>query len=132
MSMGLKDKHAFDVKRLRRSIGYASEGIRLAFSEPNFRFHCVFAAAVVMAGFFLSIARWEWIVVCMLIAGMLALEMINTAIEKTIDLMTGHYHPLAKAAKDLSAGAVLLYACLSVIIGFLIFGPKIIDLFYKS
>ena len=56
---------------------------------------------------------------------MLTLELINSAIEKVVDLVTGEYHPLAKAAKDLAAGAVLVYAILSAIIGFIIFLPKI-------
>ena len=61
-----------------------------------------------------------------LIGGMLSLELMNTAIERAVDLITKDYHPLAKAAKDAAAGAVFVYALLSVIIGLIIFIPKII------
>lgn len=64
-------------------------------------------------------------VVLVLIGGMLALELLNTAIEHVVDLVTDQYHPLAKAAKDAAAGAVCVFAVISCIIGLLIFLPKI-------
>jgi undecaprenol kinase len=60
------------------------------------------------------------------IGGMLSLELMNTAVERVVDLATKDYHPLAKQAKDIAAGAVFIYAALSVIIGAIIFLPKII------
>lgn len=58
--------------------------------------------------------------------GMLSLELLNTAIERVVDLATEEYHPLAKQAKDIAAGAVLVYAIVSVIIGGVILLPKIL------
>jgi len=58
------------------------------------------------------------------ICGVLALELVNTAVERVVDLVTKEFHPLAKQAKDIAAGAVLLYAILSVVIGCIIFLPK--------
>ena len=55
----------------------------------------------------------------------LALELVNTAIERTVDLVTKDYHDLAKAAKDVAAGAVLIMSMFSVIIGLIIFIPKL-------
>lgn len=66
----------------------------------------------------------EWSIVVLLIGGMLALEMMNAAIERVVDLVTLENHPLAKHAKDLAAGAVLVYAISSVVIGLIIFVPK--------
>ncbi len=67
----------------------------------------------------------EWMFISFAICGVLALELVNTAIERVVDLVTKDIHPLAKQAKDVAAGAVLLYAILSVIIGCIIFLPKI-------
>jgi len=58
------------------------------------------------------------------ICGVLALELVNTAVERVVDLVTKEFQPLAKQAKDVAAGAVLLYAILSVVIGCIIFLPK--------
>ena len=66
----------------------------------------------------------ELMVVIVLIGGMLALEMFNSAIERVVDLATSELHPLAKQAKDMAAGAVLVFAVASAIIGLLIFLPK--------
>lgn len=66
----------------------------------------------------------EWFIVLILIGGMLSLELVNAAIERVVDLTTTEWHPLAKQAKDLSAGAVLIYAIVSALIGMLLFIPK--------
>lgn len=102
------------------------QGIAFALKERNVRIHLSIAVLVVLAGFFFSISVFEWVAVLFAIGGMLSFELMNTAIERTVDLYTTDYHPLAKQAKDIAAGAVLIYAILSVIIGILIFFPKII------
>ena len=72
----------------------------------------MYAAAiiVVVAGVLTGLSMVEWFIVIILIGGMLALEMLNSAIERVVDLHTTEHHPLAKQAKDLAAGAVLIYA----------------------
>ncbi|MGM7635604.1 diacylglycerol kinase family protein [Bacillus sp. Hm123] len=127
-----KDKRTFHWKRLLTSHRFALEGIRLAMDEPNFRFHMAAAVVAIGAGICLSLSNMEWVVVLFLVFGMFVLEIINTAIEKTVDLVTEEYHPLAKQAKDLAAGAVLLYALLSVIVGLILFVPKLMEIFLKS
>nr|WP_235732322.1 diacylglycerol kinase family protein [Mycoplasmopsis anatis] len=67
----------------------------------------------------------EWMIIFLLIGGMFSLELLNTAIEHTVDLITDKHHPLAKAAKDAAAGAVCVFAVISCIIGLLIFLPKL-------
>lgn len=73
----------------------------------------------------LDIQGWEWIVVLVLIGGVLALETINSSIEKLCDLISMQRDPKIKTIKDLSAGAVLIFSFISLVIGCLIFIPKI-------
>lgn len=113
-----------NVRKYLRSFGYAFEGILTASKEQNFRSHLLSAVIVLIAGFFTGLSRVEWFIVLLLIALMFALEMVNTAIERVVDLASTELHPLAKQAKDIAAGAVLVFAVFSAIIGLLIFIPK--------
>ena len=92
-------------------------------SGRNMKIHIVAAIMAILTGWWLGINRLEWAIITISIFIVLAAETINTAIEKTVDLVTREYHPLAKQAKNLAAGAVLLAAVSAVIIGILIFGP---------
>lgn len=124
--MDLKDRQSNEVKRLLRSFHFAWTGIRQTFkTERNFQIHCMMSMIVITVALIVELSKLEWIIILFLIGGILSLELINTALEKTIDLITSEYHPLAKMAKDAAAGAVFIYTILAVIIGFLIFFPKI-------
>lgn len=123
--MDLKDKRSFHIKRLFSSFRFAGNGLKLALSEPNMRVHIAAGILISAAGFIFELTRTEWCVILLTIAGVMSLEMVNTAIEKTVDLVTEDYRPLAKMAKDLAAGAVLLFAIAAVIIGCLLFIPKL-------
>lgn len=113
--------------RLLKSFQFAFTGIRTTIlGERNMRIHLIISIIVILIGLWLSLSKLEWLFITFAIGGMLALEMINTAIERVVDLITEDYHPLAKEAKDIAAGAVLLYAIISVIVGLIIFLPKII------
>lgn len=92
--------------------------------EQNIRFHVLAAMVVVLSGLLTGLSYEEWLIVILLIGGMMALEMVNSAIERVVDLATPGLHPLAKQAKDMAAGAVLVFAAASAIIGLLIFLPK--------
>ncbi|MEK8198899.1 diacylglycerol kinase family protein [Lysinibacillus sp. FSL M8-0134] len=113
-----------DWRKYLGSFGYAIEGILTASKEQNFKSHVVSAIIVMLAGYLTGLSRIEWYIVLLLIALMFALEMINTAIERVVDLASPEIHPLAKQAKDIAAGAVLVFALFSAIIGLLIFLPK--------
>jgi diacylglycerol kinase len=76
----------------------------------------------------LRVSRIEWAIITLLIALVLTLEAVNSAIEATVDLVTSEYHPLAKIAKDVAAGAVWLMAITSVVIGAIIFLPPLLAL----
>lgn len=127
MHMDLKDKQKKGWIRFFRSFSYAFAGIKhVVLTERNMRIHLAVALLVIICGFVFSIATYEWLVILLLIGGVFVLEMINSALERVVDLVTKEYHPLAKHAKDIAAGAVLIYAILSVIIGVIIFLPKMI------
>ena len=113
-----------DGRKFIRSFGYAYCGIVAACKEQNFKSHILSAVIVLIAGYFTGLTRIEWFIVLILIALMFALEMMNTAIERVVDLASPNIHPLAKQAKDIAAGSVLVFAVFSAIIGLLIFLPK--------
>ena len=113
-------------KKLRNSFKYAFEGIEEAWkTEQNLKIHFVIMALVIIAGFIFKISVMEWIVCLLLFAIVISLELINTAIETTVDIAMPEINEKAKYAKDIAAGAVLFSAMISVIIGLIIFLPKI-------
>ncbi|WP_174730170.1 diacylglycerol kinase family protein [Mesobacillus harenae] len=117
-------------QHLSASFRFAWQGIRYAVkSERNLQIHLLISAAVLCAGAVLKLSITEWFVVLLIIGVMVSLELLNTALEKVVDLVTEEYHPLAKQAKDLAAGSVLVFSIISVLIGLLIFVPKAAELF---
>lgn len=112
------------------SFRYAFQGLAdLLRSQPNARIHLAVAVAVAMAGFFFRISHMEWIAVVICIALVLALEAVNTALEYLTDLVSPDFHPLAGKVKDASAAAVLVAAAGALVVGIIIFLPKILILF---
>lgn len=110
---------------LRKSFGYAFEGIATGISkERNMKIHCMAAVAVVVAGIVLKISVMEWCMCFVLFGLIMALELVNTAVEAVVDLVTEERKPLAKVAKDTAAGAVLIAAIMAAIVGGIIFIPK--------
>ena len=80
----------------------------------------------ISSGAWLGLQRWEWILLILTIVVVLAMEAVNTAIERLTDLTSPGLHPLAKAAKDIAAGAVFIAAVGAILIGILLFGPKLL------
>ncbi|WP_432355215.1 diacylglycerol kinase family protein [Sporosarcina sp. A2] len=108
-----------------KAFTYAWMGIvHGATKERNVKFHVVAAILVIVAGAATGLRQIEWIILTAIIGLMIALELLNAAIERVVDLVTQEIHPLAKQAKDLAAGAVLVFSIASAIIGMLIFLPK--------
>ncbi len=127
--MDSKDQKKSEWTRFYKSFQYAWNGIVLTFkSERNFQIHVTISILMFFIGLFLHFSVWEWIIVLFLIGGMLALELMNTAIEHVVDMITTERHPLAKAAKDAAAGAVLVYSILSVIIGIIMITNHLLTL----
>ena len=111
------------------SFGFAFAGLRYCLrTQRNFRIHIAFAALGTTAGLLLGLTLLEWAVFATMVAMVLAAEMVNTMVESLVDLVTTEYHPLAKVAKDVAAGVVLLTAIASVVVGLLIFAPKLVSI----
>ncbi len=107
-----------------KSFSYAWQGIRYCFfMETNFKIHTVLAFVTILCSIGFSISAKEWIVVIICIASVLALEMLNTAIEKLCDKLCPEINPQVKIIKDVAAGAVLVAAVASACIGTIIFFP---------
>ena len=122
-----KIKIQSESKKLINSFGYAFTGIGTAVkSERNMKIHCIMMALVIFFGIILKISKLEWIICIALFGLVIGAEMFNTAIEYVVDLASPEKNDLAKHAKDVAAGAVLVNAIAAAIIGFLIFVPKIL------
>lgn len=118
--------NGYSLRKRLNSFVYAFRGIKRLFThEPNSLIHGVAALCVVVAGCWLRIALWEWIVVILLIGMVLAAEAFNSAVESLGDAVTQEPNDYIKHAKDLAAGAVLITAITAAIVGLLIFLPKI-------
>ncbi|MGE8206207.1 diacylglycerol kinase family protein [Heyndrickxia sp. NPDC080065] len=119
-------------RRFWSSFSFAFQGIFHALiTERNFQFHSVVSVIVIIISFLLNISKIEWMFIILCIFGMLVLELINTAFERAVDLITNTYHPLAKQAKDVAAAAVFCYSVMTVIIGCIIFIPKLVRIIDK-
>lgn len=116
------------LSRFFKSFGYAIDGVKTLFrTQANARIHLLAAVLVISAGLFFGLSSTEWCVLILMIALVISLEGVNTAIEFLTDLASPEIHPLAKAAKDVAAGAVLLSTMAAVLIGCIIFIPKVCE-----
>ncbi len=112
------------------SLRYAIRGFFTAIrSETNLRIHVVVAVVVCAVGFWLQLSIPEWLSVVLCIVVVFGFELMNTAIEQLCDLVTKEQHPVIKTIKDIAAAAVLIVCMGSVIIGAIIFLPKLINQF---
>ncbi len=113
------------------SFGYAFEGIAKAFkSEPNLKVHIVAGVLVLLTAYFFKVTKTEWLILALTITLVIILELINTVIETITDIVSPRYSPRAKIIKDVSAGAVAVSAILAVIVGVVLFLPKILQLLH--
>lgn len=124
MNMKSRDKRSFG-----KSFYNCLEGISyVVINEVNFRREIILGIIALILSYLLKISTIEFIIVLIMISLVLTTEVINTSIERAVDLYTKEYHDLAKIAKDVSAGSVLISSIFSLIIGIIIFVPKIIDI----
>ena len=109
-----------------QNIGFATEGIKYFFkSERNGRIQAAIAFAVVAMSFYLGLSPLEWCVILGCIALMIALEMVNTSLERICAMLSLEFHPMIKIIKDVAAGAVLWAAVFCALIGCIIFIPHL-------
>lgn len=105
-----------------KKFGYAWNGIKGAFkAEQSFRIQLAVAAAVAVAGLVVGLTQMEWLFVIMAIGTVLSLELLNTMIEKTLDLLHPAQHERVRLIKDVSAAAVLISSAAAMIVGLLVF-----------
>ena len=111
-----------------QSLGFALQGLREAWhTEPNLRLHATLGTLAIVTGMWCHLALVEWLWVSFAIGLVLFAELMNTAIEQTVDLVVGHRpDPLARRVKDVSAGCVLTAAILAVVIGALTLLPHLV------
>lgn len=115
------------MKKLIKSFKYAFEGILIGIKEEqNMKIHITIMILVIIFGIMLKINTIEWIICILLFGLVISMELMNTAIENTVNLITKEKNQQAKIAKDVAAGAVLVSAIVSAIIGLMIFVPKIL------
>ena len=123
--MTLKSK---DKRKFSSSMKNCLEGINFVITnESNFKKEIVIGIIALLLSYILKISRIEFIIILIMIALVLTSEIINTSIEKVVDLYTKDYNNLAKIAKDVSAGSVLVMSIFSLLVGVIIFLPKIIN-----
>lgn len=123
-----KDRKPEKGQPLTRSFSCAWQGVRNAFFERNMRIHLFFAIAAVILGFALRVDAASWLAIIFCICLVFSLEVLNTALEALVDLVSPEYHELAKRAKDCSAGAVLICAIGSLVVACIIYIPAFLRL----
>lgn len=117
--------NSFILKRIK-SIGYASKGAYLLLrSEPSIQVQALIGLAVTGAGFWFRLSPTEWIIQCLTITMVMAVEGLNTAIEKLADFIHPNYHKEIGLIKDVAAGSVFIIAMGAITAGILIYYPKI-------
>ncbi|MDB5024335.1 MAG: diacylglycerol kinase family protein [Mucilaginibacter sp.] len=117
------------MKKFIRGFGHALNGIwHASVTQLNFRVHLVAALVTLYAGYTLHISTGEWLWIILCIAMVLIAELFNTALEFLTDLVSPEYNKKAGLVKDMSAGAVLITAVCALVIGLIIFVPKLLVL----
>jgi len=116
---------------IRAAFGNAFLGFHYALTtERNLKLHFIAGLLVIITGFLLRLSLLEWCLILITISAVVVAELFNTAIEYTVDLASPEKHEIARRAKDISAAAVLVVAACAVIIGLIIFLPKLIPLIF--
>mgnify|MGYP001328401462 CR=1 FL=1 len=112
----------------RASFRHAFAGMQYAFqTQPNTWIHAVATLVVLFAGLWLGLSMLAWVAIVLAVGIVWVLEFINTSIEAAVDLAQPEIHPLAKAAKDTAAAAVLTGAITAALVGLLVLGPPLLE-----
>lgn len=120
----------FGFKRVISSIKNSINGLKAAYkNEQSVYIHLIATIILLLFSFILKISTTEWLIIIAIIGLTLVVELLNTAIESTVDLVTKEFHPLAKIAKDTASAAEFVLTLTSAIIALMIFIPKIIEVF---
>ncbi|WP_027633981.1 diacylglycerol kinase [Clostridium hydrogeniformans] len=121
------------IKKLVDSFNHAIEGIIYTIrTQRNMKIHMMATLLVLTICFFYELSKVELLIICITITMVIGAELINTAIEAAVDATTNFYHPLAKIAKNVAAGAVLLTAINALFVGYIIFWDKITEIVFTT
>lgn len=124
-------RHVGDQTRfsLGHAFSCARAGLHYAIaSQRNFKVHAVFAVLAIILGFALQIGTAEWLAIVLCMVAVFSFELINTAVESVVDLVSPEWNELAKHAKDCAAASVYVAAIGSVIVAVIVFIPPILSL----
>ena len=128
MELESRENKRMGLWRFKNSFKYSFEGLKYAYKfEQSMTIHFFMTAMVILAGAFFKVSVAEWAVLLIMISIILATELINTALEAVVDLVSPDFHPLAKVAKDCASAAVFIYSIAAAILGFVVFIPHIIN-----
>ena len=112
--------------RFFKSFKYSIEGLKYAYKyEQSMLIHVIATICVLLANIFFQVSGIEWLITLLAIGMVLSAELINSAIEAVVDLVTLEEHPLAKIAKDCSSAATFILACMAALIGIVVYVPYI-------
>lgn len=118
----MSDRRSHEVQSFRHALEGIADALR---SERHMRFHLAAAALAVALALWLNVALEQWLWLIAAIAAVWTAELLNTAIERAVDLTSPRIHPLAKAAKDAAAGAVLVASLFAAAVGCIVLGPPL-------
>ncbi|HWB64781.1 MAG TPA: diacylglycerol kinase family protein [Chitinophagales bacterium] len=119
------------MKKLFKSFGYALKGMFIVLKEQqNMRIHLFAAIVVTVAGIYLGLSAEEWSILALTFGFVLTAEMLNSAIEELVDMISPEVHVQAGKIKDIAAGAVLVAAIVAAAVGIYIFGNRFFDLLF--
>ena len=120
---------SFGIKRIFASVKNSWNGLKVTYkNEQSVYIHLVCTVILLLLSFLLKISLTQWLIIIAIIGLTLVVELINTAIESTVDLVTKEFHPFAKVAKDTASAAEFILTLTSTIIALMIFIPKIMEL----
>ena len=124
------DVKVYGLGRFFKSVKYSIDGLYYAYRyEQSLWLHGLVTILVIIMGFIFKISFSEWAIIFIALGAILALELINTAIEAAVDLTTTKIHPLAKIAKDCGSAASFVMSIVSIVISMFVFGPYLMKLF---
>ncbi len=129
MKQSSGDEPAGFFARRVASFGHAFRGLAFAIrSETHVRIHLVAASAVIAAGFYFELSANEWCSIALAIGLVIASEILNTAIERLVDIVRPEHDVAAGRVKDVASSAVLVAALAAAVVGVLVFGPRLLNL----
>ncbi|MGM9834880.1 MAG: diacylglycerol kinase [Bacilli bacterium] len=117
------------IKRFKNSFKYSMQGLEYAYkNEQSMFIHFIVTVFVIIMGLILDISGFEWLITFIVVGMVLAAELINTAIEAVVDMVTLEYNELAKIAKDCGSAATFVLSLIAAVMGLIVYIPHIIDL----